>query len=144
MTEENFSNGAKNNIELCERYVKEFSLYCMAMTWHVHMTIFCTIHFRLNLILLINFRKFDFVSSSELSSKFPSVSLRNLQFEKIAAGEHQPVKNSPDTSDSDKITGWEILEPDRTVKVKQMKSSLSAEEDMSGLVMLIMVAFHKG
>lgn len=67
-----------------------------------------------------------------------------MQFDKIAAEEHQPEKNSPDTSDSAKIVGWEILELDRTVKVKQMKSSLSAEEDMSGLVMSIMGAFHKG
>lgn len=67
-----------------------------------------------------------------------------MQFEKIAAEEHQPVKNSPDTSDSAKILGWEILEPDSTVKVKRMKSSLSAKEDMSGLAMSIMGAFHKG
>lgn len=105
------------------------------------MTIFCMMQFRLNLRLLSIFKN---ESSSELPSKFPSVFLRNLPFEKIAAEEHQPVKNSPDTSDSAKILGWEILEPDRTVKVKQMQSPLSAKEDMSGLVMSLMGAFHKG
>lgn len=100
------------------------------------MAIFCMIHFRLNLRLLYQISK----NSSELPSKSPFVFLSNLQFEKIAAEEHQPVKNSPDTADSAKILGWEVLEPDRTVKVKQMKS----KEDVSGLVVSILGVFHKG
>lgn len=116
----------------------------MAMTRSVHTTIFCMIHFRLNLRLLPILKMRLFEAPLELSSKFPSVFLRNLQFEKIAAEEHQPVKNSPDTSDSAKVLGWEILEPDSTVKVKRMKSSLSAKEEISGLVVSVMGAFHKG
>lgn len=71
--------------------------------------------------------------------------VRKSQIERVTAEEDQTVKNPLDTSEPEKVSGWELLEAEGPITEKQTESSLSAKmEDTSEIVKAIVGVFHKG